>query len=70
MKNTFVPGDMEFIQTFSKAEISAMLDYGQLVMRRCEVCDEPQFALPEAVRAWDDEIALGCLCQSCYWRLK
>jgi len=61
---------MTTYESFSKGEVASMLEYGQIVMRRCDVCDEPQFALPEAVRAWDDEIAFECLCQGCYWRLK
>jgi len=40
------------------------------VLRYCTVCDEPQLSTPAAVAAWDDEIAINCLCQSCYWRLK
>jgi len=60
----------DFIKTFSRDEVASMLEYGQIVTRRCDVCDEPQFALPEAVRAWDDLIAFECLCQRCYWRLK
>jgi len=39
-------------------------------IRHCVVCNEPQIASPEAVRAWDDTIRVECLCQSCYWRLK
>jgi len=47
-----------------------MIEHGQIVMRRCHVCDEPQFALPETVRAWDKEIAIECLCHGCSWRLE
>jgi len=68
-KADFVPVQ-DFIKSFSRGEVASMLEYGQIVMRRCHVCDEPQFALPEAVRAWDKEIAIECLCPDCYWRLK
>lgn len=60
----------DFIKSFSRAEVASMLEHEQIIMRRCDVCNEPQFALPEAVRAWDNEIAFECLCHSCYWRLK
>jgi len=68
-KNDFVPAQ-DFIKSFSRGEVASMMEHGQLVMRRCDVCNEPQFALPEAVRAWDDQIAFECICQRCYWRLK
>jgi len=57
----------DFIESFSRGEVASMLEYGQIVMRRCHVCDEPQFALPEKVRAWDEAIAPGieCLCHRC-----
>ena len=64
MSVDFVPGT-DFIKTFSRDEVASMLEWGQIVMRRCHVCDEPQFALPETVRAWDDEMAFECLCQGC-----
>jgi len=73
MVGEFVPAQ-DFIKSFSRAEVASMLEHEQLVMRRCHVCDEPQFALPEAVRAWDDIIGVPagveCLCKDCYWRLK
>jgi len=65
----FIPTD-NFIESFSRAEVESMLKHGQIIMRRCHVCDEPQFALPEVVRAWDEEVAFECLCQSCLWRLE
>jgi len=55
----------DFIETFSREEVASMLEYGQIVMRRCHVCDEPQFALPETVRAWDNAISIQCLCHRC-----
>jgi len=60
----------DFIKSFSRAEVASMIEHGQIVMRRCHVCDEPQFALPETVSAWDKEIAIECLCHDCSWRLK
>jgi len=68
-KNDFVPAQ-DFANCFSRGEITSMIEHGQLVMRRCHVCDEPQFTLPERARAWDKEIAIECLCQDCAWRLK
>jgi len=65
----FVPAQ-DFISHFTKAEVTSMLEHGQLIMRRCHVCDEPQFSLPELARAWDKEIAIECLCHDCSWRLK
>jgi len=55
----------DFIESFSRDEVASMLEHGQIVMRRCHVCDEPQFALPEKVREWDDAIAIECLCHRC-----
>jgi len=69
MVTGFVPAQ-DFIKSFSRGEVASMLEHGQIVTRRCHVCDEPQFALPEAVRAWDDLIAYECLCKDCYWRLE
>jgi len=55
----------DFIGSFTRDQVASMLEYGQIIMRRCHVCDEPQFALPETVRAWDNAIEIECLCHRC-----
>jgi len=65
MTTDFVASE-DFIGSFSRDEVASMLEYGQIIMRRCHICDEPQFALPETVRAWDDAIpSIECLCHRC-----
>jgi len=55
----------DFIESFTRGQVASMLEHGQIVMRRCHVCNEPQFALPEKVRAWDEDMAIECLCHRC-----
>jgi len=56
----------DFIESFSRDEVASMLEHGQIIMRRCYMCDEPQFALPEKVSEWDARLPqYPCLCHRC-----